>query len=125
MCKLTDAEGLVNSVYPGIEHIWSKPYSWLCERAILAPTNEETTALNYLIQDKFEGEEIVYTAFNKTVNEDESVLYPTEYLATINVSGIILFSHDHTSSFYIHIHQPSISYLRHDSITFQAFHHQY
>lgn len=89
ICHLTNIDGLINAVYPDINQNIRSDHcsSWLCERAILAPKNEETAAINFHVQGLVIGEEKTYLASNKTVNEDESVLYPSEYLATVTASG--------------------------------------
>ena len=46
---------LINFVFPNLE-INSKNRSWLSERAILCPTNEQANEVNNLIISMFPGE---------------------------------------------------------------------
>lgn len=52
---------------------------WLCERAILTPKNDQTTAINEILINSFEGEEMTYNSVDTMVDMDEAVNYPVEF----------------------------------------------
>ncbi|KAK6998606.1 ATP-dependent DNA helicase PIF7, partial [Biomphalaria glabrata] len=80
-------EGLIKKVYPDILENF-KSSEWLCERAILAPTNQCVDRLNVLIQDKLPGAITTYKSLDTVVNSEESELYPEEFLNTLELPGL-------------------------------------
>ncbi|GBP17278.1 hypothetical protein EVAR_17768_1 [Eumeta japonica] len=56
LCQVVeDAEILIHSIYDDIHNLNIKEDSWLCARSILAPTNDQVTALNQRILDNLSG----------------------------------------------------------------------
>ena len=70
-------EVLETSVFPNIQHHFND-HKWLCERAILAPTNDSVNAINLHIQQKLFGERISYKSDDKVVDVDQTLQYPIE-----------------------------------------------
>lgn len=71
----------------------SDPATYLCERAILAPTNEIAATINSQMVSQLKTEETSYFSFD-TIDDDTSnratldSLYPVEFLNTIQMSGL-------------------------------------
>ena len=62
---------------------------WICERAILAPTNEMINDLNFVIQEKLRDRESkTYLSFDETVEPDQAVNCPIEFLNSLSSPGI-------------------------------------
>lgn len=80
-------EDLISSVFPNIQRNYVQ-LNWLCERAILAPTNDVVTELNDKILAQIPGEEKIYTAFNSVMNQDDVVNYPIEFLNSLELPGV-------------------------------------
>lgn len=84
--------GLISFVYGSTPHI-SKLLDYLCERAILAPTNELAAAINSQIMSQIATEEMSYYSYD-TIDDSSpnywtlQSLYPTEFLNTICMSGL-------------------------------------
>lgn len=78
---------LIDAVFPNIEENYSKE-DWLCERAILASTNEIVDIINREILNKMPGEERTFESIDTVINEDDTVHYPTEVLNSLEFSGV-------------------------------------
>ena len=82
----------VSFVYGTIAHA-PELAAYLCERAILAPTNEVATTINREIIDQIATEEMSYYS-SDSINDATSnyctleSLYPQEFLNTIQMSGL-------------------------------------
>ena len=57
-------------------------------RAILAPTNKQVDEINNLISESFPGKPFVLTSSDDVFNPDDLQRYNTEYLNTLNPSGL-------------------------------------
>ncbi|RYE13994.1 MAG: hypothetical protein EOP45_20325, partial [Sphingobacteriaceae bacterium] len=87
-CQLQSSiNELVSKVYPNIETNYIQE-NWLYERAILAPTNEEVDKLNHQILFKIPGNMIEYNSIDTMTKEDEAVNYPTEFLNSLQPTGM-------------------------------------
>ena len=75
------------AVYPDVETQF-RNLTWLCERAILAPTNECVNTINFSLQNQLPGAEIVYKSIDTVIENSEAVEYPTEFLNSLNPSGL-------------------------------------
>ena len=62
---------------------------WLCERAILAPRNDCVAHVNNQLLDDFPGDVVVYKSID-TVPDQNAVTYPTEFLNSLEPSGMPL-----------------------------------
>ena len=84
---VTNEETLIKSVFPNIlENINNS--DWLCERAILASTNDMVDNMNYKIISALPGEKFLSTSVDKVVDADCSVNFPTEFLNSLKLSGM-------------------------------------
>lgn len=88
--------GLISFVYGSMPHS-SKAADYLCNRAILAPTNEVAASINTEIIKQIATEEMSYYScdtIDDTVANYCTVesLYPTEFLNTISMSGILIIT---------------------------------
>ena len=61
---------------------------WLAERTILSPLRAKVNAANDELTHEFPGTATDYFSINTANNDDEAVLYPTELLETIDLSGL-------------------------------------
>ena len=79
-------EELRMCVYPDLQNNGMNP-EWLAERAILSPLNKTVSTLNNWLLDTFPGQERLYKSTNTNINDAEAVVYPVEYLNSIELSG--------------------------------------
>jgi ATP-dependent DNA helicase PIF1 len=83
---------LISFVYDSIPHLSQLP-TYLCEHAILAPTNEIAAAINAQIISHTATEEMSYYSFD-TIDDatpnycNVQSLYPAEFLNTVHMSGL-------------------------------------
>ncbi|GFY63906.1 ATP-dependent DNA helicase [Trichonephila inaurata madagascariensis] len=83
LCQVVaDSETLIHSIYDDVHDLNIKEDSWLCERSILAPINDQVIVLNQRMLDKIPGESQTYLSINTVCN------YPTEFLNSIIVPGL-------------------------------------
>ena len=82
-----NAELLCSKVYPNLETNYSNT-EWLCQRALLAPTNEDVNHLNELLLSKIDGGERVYSSVDTVTDPDAATTIPVEFLNTQDVSGL-------------------------------------
>ena len=80
-------EALIESVFPNIVENIDRN-DWLCERAILAPTNDMVDNMNYKIMKSLPGEEFLATSIDKVIDQDCSVNFSTEFLNSLKLSGM-------------------------------------
>nr|XP_018911732.1 PREDICTED: uncharacterized protein LOC109040297 [Bemisia tabaci] len=85
---VNSVEHLIDEIYPNIESSDAINNSWLCERAILAPTNEEVMCINDAIIQRYHGQESVYSSIDTVCEQDDAVHYPTEFLNSIIAPGL-------------------------------------
>lgn len=84
---VTNLEGLTNAVYPALSHLREKSSYWLCERAILTPTNDKAAEINSILLQKFEAVQIEYKSIDSVIEMDDAVQYPVEFLNSLNLPG--------------------------------------
>ena len=77
---------LITAVFPEIARNISKA-NWLNHRALLATTNVSVQSLNDDMLSKLPEKEHVYISIDVTVNSDDAVHYPTEFLNSLSPSG--------------------------------------
>ncbi|XP_054272749.1 uncharacterized protein LOC128993021 [Macrosteles quadrilineatus] len=85
---VTSQQNHIDSVYPGIEGILNMDSGWLCNKAILAPTNEQANELNIKVMSLFTSEEQTYTSVNTVLSQDDAVHYPTEFIDSVTAPGL-------------------------------------
>src|SRR5882762_10044537 len=83
-----DVQTLVDTIYPGIDQ-GNMSDQFFLERTILSPKNDAVDQLNHLILDRFPGQETILMGIDR-VNKDTSHVYPTEFLNSLNASGLPL-----------------------------------
>lgn len=83
----TNHRNLVESVYPDLnKNIFN--HKWLSERVILAVTNEIVEDINFNILQKLNSESRTYYAIDKVENDNDTVMYPVEFLNSLHPSGL-------------------------------------
>lgn len=78
---------LIKKVFPFISTNFVN-HDWLCERAILAPKNENVNKINEDIQEKIPGHVTKYKSVDTVLNADEAVNYPIEFLNSLEPPGM-------------------------------------
>ena len=63
-------------------------HDYVSTRAILAPRNDAVNELNYACLDQLPGEEVIISSIDTTTNADDSAQYPTEYINSLETSGV-------------------------------------
>ena len=79
-------EDLKSRVYPDLETNGANS-DWLSERAILSPLNKTVSTLNNWLLNEFPGEEKLYKAINYNTHDDDAVMYPVEFLNSVELPG--------------------------------------
>ena len=77
---------LVDQIFPDFPNRF-RDISWVKNRAILCPTNEECKHINRIMLDLLPGDATVYKSCD-SVSDAETHMYPTEFLNTIELQGI-------------------------------------
>lgn len=87
-CKIqTSIEDVISTVFPNLKKNY-KDHDWLCERAILAPKNENVNKLNERIQMQLPGVTMEYKSIDSVTIENETVNYPIEFLNSMDPIGM-------------------------------------
>ena len=77
-------------MYPNLQEkcrLGQQYYDWLCERAILAPRNDVVNEINTTILEQLPGRTVQFKSFDKTLEDNEAVNFPVEFLNSQNPSG--------------------------------------
>lgn len=88
-----DLRSLINTVYPEIHVVGTCDDKYLSERTILSSRNEDVEYINQEILEMFPGDTRTYISADSVVIEkdaDNNNVYPTEFLNSLNFSGIPL-----------------------------------
>lgn len=87
-CKLHDKQdNLIQSVYPNL-NVNISNHQWISERAILAITNEIVDNINFKIMQIVNGEMKTYYAIDSVANDNETVIFPQEFLNSLQPCGM-------------------------------------
>ena len=87
-CNIVESiEMLKTCVFPNMR-IHFNDHQWLCERAILAPTNNAVNSINLQIQQQLPGDAKSYKSVDTVVDVNETVQYPTEFLNSLEPPGM-------------------------------------
>ncbi|GBM82040.1 hypothetical protein AVEN_56184-1 [Araneus ventricosus] len=78
---------LKESVFPNVAHLFID-YSWLFQRAILSPRNEDASVMNKQFLQEFPGSVQVCKSIDTTCAINEAVNYPTEFLNALEPPGV-------------------------------------
>ena len=94
-CRENSVASLINTIYPGVHSPTGQSDQCYSKRTILCSWNNDVDAINNSILDKFNGQAKVFHSAdsipNNNGNGQEGILmYPVEYLNTINCSGLPL-----------------------------------
>ncbi|XP_022236959.1 uncharacterized protein LOC106477810 [Limulus polyphemus] len=81
-------EQLIDSVFLGVHELLNLESAWLCDCAILTPTNEQATEINKKVMSLFQSEERTYKSVNTVLNQDHAVHYPAEFLDSVTAPGL-------------------------------------
>ena len=85
LCRVVPTlEDLIRLVYGDVSRIPHRENSWVCERAILTPKNDQAAAINNSILSQIGGDEVVYTSINTVVEQDDATNYPVEFLNSLS-----------------------------------------
>jgi hypothetical protein len=80
-------EEFVDNVYPSLDMNCSDT-NFIMSRAILTPLNEDVDVINTIALRKISGEEEILKSIDKMDDEDNSCLYPVEFLNSLEANGL-------------------------------------
>ncbi|GFU25446.1 ATP-dependent DNA helicase [Trichonephila clavipes] len=88
-CKVTESieRRICAKVFPNIAQNY-KNHQWLSTRAILAAKNIDVNTISFTIQHAVPSETTTYKSIDTMENQDEVVNYPTEFLNSLDLSGM-------------------------------------
>jgi len=89
-------EALIRHIYPGLSQLQPPLHQYFSKRMILSSCNDDVDDLNSLMLNSFPGEECIFFSEDTVANDrpDEGeLMYPAEYLNSINCSGLPLAKH--------------------------------
>jgi hypothetical protein len=94
-CAENTVQSLIDTIYPGIDLLPHPEDHYFSERTILSSRNDDVDDLNHAILNRFPGEVKVFQSAdsiedNEGHGEDGILMYPVEYLNSINCSGLPL-----------------------------------
>ncbi|GBM04361.1 hypothetical protein AVEN_155190-1 [Araneus ventricosus] len=78
---------LIRHVFPDISNKYKDPH-WLCERAVLAPKNENVNKINNVFLKKLPGNTSTYKSVNAVMDKEQAAYYPAECLNFLNPPGM-------------------------------------
>ena len=79
---------LANAVYNNFQNPNDLDADTLVSKAILAPKNTQVSEINSVIMDQFPGEFVEYLSADKVEDVSLSMLYPTEFLNSLNPGSL-------------------------------------
>ena len=87
MCLPAQIDTLIQWVFPQLQLNYHHS-DWISERAILAPTNTAVDDINSRVSNILPGEATLCTSADSTLNNDDAVQVPVEYLNSITTAGL-------------------------------------
>ena len=88
LCANSEEE-IINHVYERVDQPQQHTNpEWLKERAILTSTNNDVDRLNEIIMAKLPGASTLLVSADTVADENQATQYPTEFLNTVNISGM-------------------------------------
>lgn len=78
---------MIHHVYENLSDSFDDD-EWISSRTILTTNNEEVDNLNNEIMDKLPGNSIILRSIDSIEEDDQQVLYPLEFLNSLNISGM-------------------------------------
>jgi ATP-dependent DNA helicase PIF1 len=93
-CGENTIESLIQTIYPGITYHVPPTDQYFAERTLLASCNDDVDSINKDILRQFPGEVQTFLSADSIKNNNgeggqEVLMYPVQYLNTINCSGLI------------------------------------
>ena len=85
--RVSTMEGLIDHVFPDVEQAVQHS-SFISNRAILTPRNENVHAINDLIMNRLPGESHTYLSADSVEESEEPHLWPTDFLNSLSPSGM-------------------------------------
>ena len=82
-----DAKELQEKIYPNISENFNS-MEWLSERTILSPHNASVNSMNDELLKLLPGQQHTCQSIDTALTDDESLLYPTEFLNSLNPPGL-------------------------------------
>jgi len=94
-CTEHTVQSLIDTIYPGIGLLPHPDDHYFSEHTILSSCNDDVDDLNHAILNHFSGELQVFQSAdsiedNEGHGEEGILMYPVEYLNSINCSGLPL-----------------------------------
>jgi ATP-dependent exoDNAse (exonuclease V) alpha subunit len=92
-CPSNSVTSLTDTIYPGIHDPQLHSDQFFAERTILSSRNDDVDDLNAYILAKFPGQQRVFNSADSIPNthhDEGELMYPVEYLNSINCSGFPL-----------------------------------
>ena len=86
-CKSEDVDAFISEIYNDIEFNYDN-CEYLVERAILCPKNDNVDKINEKVISMFPGIKRKYLSCDTVVEEGDEGAYPTEFLNSLNVTGM-------------------------------------
>jgi len=86
-CQLQSSIGDLEKVFPNTANNF-RNHDWLCERAILAPKNDDVNRINNKIQLKISSAVMKYKSINTIIEEDQAVNYLVKFLNSLEPNGM-------------------------------------
>lgn len=87
MNKCSNLTDLVSKVYPDL-HVIPKPPLFFTERIILSARNEDVNTINSTCLQMCPSESRIFLAADKLVETSDNDRYPSEFLNSIECSGL-------------------------------------
>jgi ATP-dependent exoDNAse (exonuclease V) alpha subunit len=93
-CPENNISSLIQTIYPGIDQLPLQPDHYFAQRTILTSRNDDVDDINEALLAQFPGQEREFLSAdsikNDGANDEGDLLYPVEYLNSINCSGLPL-----------------------------------
>lgn len=87
ICKKSySIQNLIDTIFIDFEKNYQN--DWISQRSILSLRNDSVDEINEIILEKLPEPLKIYKSIDTTVDECEATIYPTEFLNSLNHSGI-------------------------------------
>jgi ATP-dependent DNA helicase PIF1 len=78
---------LIKLIYPDIQTNYTN-HEFMCQRAILAPKNQDVDRINSIAASYFPGESVTYLSADSVTCPKQAAIYPTEFLNKMDGNGL-------------------------------------
>jgi len=93
-CTENSVSSLISTIYPGVNELPHPPDHYFAERTILTSRNDDVDDINEKMLSEFPGDMSDFLSADSVKSSNENaegeLLYPVEYLNSINCSGLPL-----------------------------------